>query len=356
MVDTTGSTGSTGPTGSKPRRRKLDNAVLAIILIPVLLAIFAPAEVWPTLTSAVTSLGETGIFITFAVLSVAYLKATGAVSLLAGAFEGREVRMIFLAAIMGGIAPFCSCEVIPFIAAMLAVGAPLSAVMAFWLASPLMDPAMFFITAGTLGYPFAIAKTLAALGMGLVGGFIVMALARSALFTDPLKDTPISNCCGSSCGAGGKPFSGAVNWRFWGEAERRGVFRATFIENALFLAKWLFLAYLIQALMLRYIPADMVAHVLGGDGIGPILLAALVGAPFYLNGYAAVPMVAALLEQGMSNGAAMSFVLAGGVSCIPAALAVWALVKPRVFAAYLSIALLGAVLGGIGWSMAAGLL
>lgn len=102
--------------------------------------------------------------------------------------------------------------------------------------------------------------------------------------------------------------------------------------------------------MLRYIPANLVAQVLGGTGIGPILLGAIVGAPAYLNGYAAVPMVAALLEQGMSNGAAMSFVIAGGVSCIPAAIAVWALVKPRVFAAYLGIAVVGAVLAGIGWS------
>ncbi|HAR53594.1 MAG TPA: permease, partial [Roseovarius nubinhibens] len=83
-------------------------------------------------------------------------------SLIARAFEGRQVRMIFLAAVLGGLSPFCSCEVIPFIAAMLAVGAPLGAVMAFWLASPLMDPAMFLITSGTLGFDFALAKTLAA--------------------------------------------------------------------------------------------------------------------------------------------------------------------------------------------------
>ena len=66
------------------------------------------------------------------------------------------------------------------------------------------------------------------------------------------------------------------------------------------------------------------------------MLGALVGAPAYLNGYAAVPLIDALLTQGMAPGAAMSFVIAGGVSCIPAAIAVWALVKPRVFAAYAS--------------------
>ena len=106
---------------------------------------------------------------------------------------------------------------------------------------------------------------------------------------------------------------------------------------------------LIEALMLAYIPADAVAGVLGGSGIKPVVLGALVGAPAYLNGYAAVPLVDALLAQGMAPGAAMSFVLAGGVSCIPAAVAVWALVKPRVFAAYIGIALAGSLIAGLVW-------
>ena len=331
--------------------KRLDKAWLVIVLIPLILAVFDPAQVWPTITFAAGAIGHTGIFIIFAVLAVAYMKATGAEALLAKAFEGREVRMIVLAALMGGLSPFCSCEVIPFIAAMLAMGAPLSAVMAFWLSSPLMDPAMFLITAGTLGTGFAVAKTVSAVGLGLLGGVVVKTLARSALFADPLKAQPKKSCCKSSCGT--NPFSGKPEWGFWGQAERRVTFRETVIENALFLGKWLLLAYLIEALMLRYVPADMIASVLGGNGVLPILLGALVGAPAYLNGYAAVPLVDALLAQGMSNGAAMSFVIAGGVSCIPAAIAVWALVKPRVFAAYIGIAVSGAVLAGLGWNLIA---
>ena len=121
------------------------------------------------------------------------------------------------------------------------------------------------------------------------------------------------------------------------------------MENGVFVIKWLALAYVLEALVLRHVPAKMIASVLGGDGITPVLLGALVGAPAYLNGYAAVPLVAPLLEQGMSQGAAMSFVIAGGVRCIPAAIAVWALVKPRVFAAYIGFALSGAVIAGLTW-------
>lgn len=332
-----------------------DKAWLFILLIPVALAVFDAQQVWPTLVFAAKAITHTGVFIIFAVLAVGYLKATGAETLLASAFEGRELKMIFAAAALGGLSPFCSCEVIPFIAAALAVGAPLSAVMAFWLASPLMDPAMFLITSGTLGFDFALAKTLAAIGTGLLGGFVVKSFATSALFANPLKSAPIKSCCGDDGHSDQGPtgLSGQPQWRFWTEPARRQTFRTTVWDNALFLGKWLLLAYLLESLMLQYIPADLIAKVLGGDGFRPILMGALVGAPAYLNGYAAVPLVDALLAQGMSNGAAMSFVIAGGVSCIPAAVAVWALVKPRVFAAYIGIAMTGALIAGIAWNLVA---
>jgi hypothetical protein len=327
------------------RRRWNPGAWGAIAIILALVALLAPETFGETLSFTARAILHTAPFIGFAVLAVAYLKASGAETLLARAFEGNPARMVLMAALLGGLSPFCSCEVIPFIAALLAVGAPLGAVMAFWLASPLMDPAMFAITSGTLGWDFALAKTLAAVGLGLFGGFGVMLFARSPLFADPLRERPaVGGCCGVK-----KPFSGRPVWQFWQEQPRRAVFADTARENALFLLKWLTLAYLIEALMLRYLPAEWVAQVLGGEGATPILLGALVGAPAYLNGYAAVPLVDALLAQGMTQGAAMSFVIAGGVSCIPAAIAVWALVKPRVFAAYLGFALVGAVIAGFAW-------
>ena len=333
--------------------RRADKAWLMIGLIPLLLALVDPAQVLPALRFAGGAILHTGMFIAGAVLVVAWLRATGAEALLSRVFTGRESRMILLGALVGGLAPFCSCEVIPFISALLAVGAPLSAVMAFWLASPLMDPAMFLITAGTLGTGFAVAKTVAAVGLGLGGGLLVKAFAGSSLFADPLKAQPAAGSGASGCGTGcgPEPFAGRPQWTFWRTPERRRMFRDTAAWNAVFLLKWLLLAYLVEALMLEYVPAEVVATVLGGDGLWPILLGAIVGAPAYLNGFAAVPLVEGLLAQGMSNGAAMSFVIAGAVSCIPAAVAVWALVRGRVFAAYLGIGFAGSVVAGIVWSL-----
>lgn len=329
--------------------KRIDKAWLALVILLVALAVFDTPAFIPSVQFGTGALLNTAPFIAFAVLAIGYLKATGAENLLAKAFVGRETQMIVMAALLGGLSPFCSCEVIPFIAALLAVGAPLSAVMAFWLSSPLMDPAMFLITSGTLGFDFAIGKTVAAVAMGLFGGTLTMLFAKSAVFQDPLREKPqVGGCCGVK-----KPFSGTPVWKFWTEADRREVFKDATLENAVFLLKWLALAYMIEALMIRYIPAEWIANILGGDGVGTIALGAIVGAPAYLNGYAAVPLVDALLQSGMANGAAMSFMVAGGVSSIPAAIAVWALVKPRVFASYMGFAITGATLTGIVWQAVA---
>ena len=124
----------------------------------------------------------------FAILTIGGLKASGAETLIAKAFTGNQLGMIVVAALLGGLSTFCSWEIIPFIAALLMLGTPLSAVMAIWLTSSLMDPEMFLINASTLGWDFAPAKTLATIAISLFCGTVTMALADPCLLRAPLRD------------------------------------------------------------------------------------------------------------------------------------------------------------------------
>ncbi|MBO6676276.1 MAG: permease [Rhizobiales bacterium] len=282
-------------------------------------------------------------FLVLSIAIAAYAGATGADGLIARAFTGSPALMILIAAAAGGLSPFCSCGVIPLIAALLAMGVPLSAVMAFWLASPVMDPSMFVLTTGVLGFEFAVAKTLAAIGLGLFGGFVVHGLAKTGGLTDPLREGVGNGGCGGAKVRTAKP----VVWTFWQDEERISKFVREGIKTTLFLAKWLTLAFLLESLMLAWLPADLVAQSVGGTGIAPIAIATLVGVPAYLNGYAALPLVGGLMDQGMAPGAGLAFLVAGGVTSLPAAIAVWALVKRQVFALYLMIALSGSLTIGL---------
>jgi uncharacterized membrane protein YraQ (UPF0718 family) len=138
-----------------------------------------------------------------------------------------------------------------------------------------------------------------------------------------------------------------VIWPFWREPGRRRTFARSGLDVTLFLGKWLALAFLLESLMLAWVPAELVASTVGGAGWLPVLGATLVGVPAYLNGYAALPLVGGLIEQGMAPGAGMAFLLAGGVTSIPAAIAVYALARPPVFVAYLGFALLGSLAAGL---------
>jgi len=296
------------------------------------------------------SLLNTAPYLVLSIAIAAWARATGADGLIARAFQGAPALMIVLAALAGGLSPFCSCGVIPLIAALLAMGVPLSAVMAFWLASPVMDPSMFVLTAGVIGTDFAIGKTLAAIGLGLAGGFVALLIARMGGLSDPLRPDVGNGGWGGSVVRSRRD----VVWSFWREAPRRAKFRGEAIKATLFLAKWLTLAFVLESLMIAYVPAELVASALGGEGITPIAAATLVGVPAYLNGYAALPLVSGLIGQGMAPGAAMAFLVAGGVTSIPATIAVYALVKRSVFALYLAIALIGSFAAGLLFQLLAG--
>ena len=108
----------------------------------------------------------------------------------------------------------------------------------------------------------------------VLGSLVVLSqwlLSNNPVFVDPLREKPkVGGCCGVKA-----PFQGKPVWSFWQDSERKLGFRDTAIENAVFLTKWLMLAYTIEALMIRYIPAEWVAQALGGEGVGTIILASL---------------------------------------------------------------------------------
>ncbi len=314
-----------------------DPVFLVLVGLTGLLAIYDYSQISQSLVFTVDSMWQMLPFFALAIGLAAYAKASGADAIIASVFSGNPVRATVLAAFVGALSPFCSCGVIPLIATMLGAGVPLAPVMAFWIASPIMAPEMFILTAAGIGINFAIAKTLATIAMGMLAGFSVLLVQRYGLLKNPLQANVVSGCASS----GANP---SINWRFWQEPQRIASFRSESYSIGVFLGKWLAFAFFLESLMLAYISPDWITDYVGADNTFAIPLAAVVGVPSYLNGYAAIPLISGLLEMGMTPGAAMAFITAGAVSSIPAAIAVFALVKKPVFVLYLSLGLIGSML------------
>lgn len=329
-----------------------DRVFIALVLMLALLAAFDSPQFAPSIAFTLDALWEMLPFFALAIGIAAYAKASSADSLIAKAFSGNPVRATLLAALVGAISPFCSCGVIPLIAAMLGAGVPLAPVMAFWIASPIMDPEMFILTAAGIGFGFAVAKTVAAMAMGVLAGLSILLIQRYGGLESPLR-AELGGCCDSGCSSSAPQ---SVRWKFWHQAERIKAFNAEALVIAVFLGKWLTLAFFLESLMLAYVSSDWIASYVGADNPFAIPLAAIVGAPSYLNGYAAIPLISGLIEIGMTPGAAMAFASAGAVSSIPAAIAVWALVKKPVFVLYLALGLSGATIAGFVYQFSGGII
>lgn len=321
--------------------KKMTTPVWGSLLTLALVLIFAPDDMGKHLLFTAESLISIAPFLLLSIATAAYLKASGADQIVAAAFEGSPVRSIAIASLFGALSPFCSCGVIPLVAALLASGVPFAPVLAFCIASPLMDPEMFILTAAELGTDFALVKTAAAIGIGLFAGYTTLALGKTGILENGFKDIAAPRC------GAPKAEKSDVHWKFWSSPSRRAEFTSEGWKSFSFLGRWLAFAFLLEGIMISYIPSENIATLLGDENSYSILLAALIGVPAYLNGYAAIPLVGGLMDLGMSPATALTFILAGGATCIPAAVGIWSLLKPKLFTLYLGFAFFGSVLAGI---------
>jgi uncharacterized membrane protein YraQ (UPF0718 family) len=323
------------------------------------------------------------------------MKLDGAVRRVFGARVGVA---ILLATAVGAFSPFCSCTVVPVVAGLLIAGVPLAPVMSFWIASPTMDPEIFALSAGFLGWPLAVTRLVATLILSLAAGYLTLLLARSGFLKGAvLRRTPeakeeTSGCCSSeqtiipakqpvlvgigptqntsiaggtvretgvaptaeACGLGcGVKSDGQSRTGWWGEipGSLRSLSWGEVAQDSAGegwrIGRWLLVAFTMEALILEYVPQEAIAGTLGGSSAFAVPLAALVGLPLYMNEAGALPIVSGLMESGMTPGAALAFLIAGPATTIPAMAAVWSLVKPRVFAIYAGVALFGAMALGL---------
>jgi uncharacterized membrane protein YraQ (UPF0718 family) len=340
---------STAPAAPPPQpvRRlagRLDGAVTLTCGLLCGIALLAPSQFGDTLRLVADSAAGIAPFLVASVLAAAWLRVAGADRLIGLAFAASPRKAIVLASLLGALSPFCSCGVIPVIAALLVGGVPLAPVMAFWVSSPVMAPDMYLITAGELGFEFATAKALAAIGIGIVAGAATHLLRARPAFAAPLRRLGCSSCAAPMLAGG------AVQWAFWQLPGGTMRFAGEALRNGLFLGKWLLLAFTLESLMLAWLPAGLLASWVGDNTLA-IPLAALAGVPAYLNGYAAVPVVAGLIQAGMAPGVALAFMVAGAMTSLPAAIAVYTLVKGRVFAWYVLLALLLSMASGYAYAL-----
>lgn len=326
------------------------------------------------------------------------VRLSGAARYINRSLSAQPLTAIVLATAVGAFSPFCSCGVIPVVASLLLGGVPLAPVMAFWIASPSMDPEIFFLSVSLLGWELALWRLGATLILSLTAGFLTYFLMRQGWLGNQILRTErrSAQSLGALLQAGWKDMTGLVARQLMlapqtipalvqtgaapattatmttaacvadtiptsqpascdspsgcSDCAAQPTFvRRLLVETwaaTLMVMKFMTLAFVLEALIVLYIPQEWIVATLGGDQPFTIVWAALLGVPIYTSNLAAMPLIGGLLAQGMSPAAALAFLIAGPTTTLPAMAAVAGLVTRRVFALYVGLALFGAMIAG----------
>jgi uncharacterized membrane protein YraQ (UPF0718 family) len=320
-----------------PRRLVL---VALIILAAMIAAFLWPSKVLETLRFVIGSFVEVAPMIGVGLVLSAWVAASGAGTVTATWFQGSPTTTIIVASAIGVVTPVCGVTVLPLMTRFLASGVPLAPIMAFWLSSPITDPGMFAVTWAVLGPAFAIGKTVAAFALGLLGGFGTTALNATDMVRKPLRihqKLDVAQSC--------VPVM-AFNIRIWKEQQRRRVFWLEILSMTKLIVICLSLAFAAEYLLRDLVPQHVLAAYLGKDSLYAIPLATMVGAPMYLDGYAALPLIRGLLDLGMSPGAALAFLVSGGAVSIWGVLAIVPVLRASTIALFVVLAVIGSLILG----------
>jgi uncharacterized membrane protein YraQ (UPF0718 family) len=104
-----------------------------------------------------------------------------------------------------------------------------------------------------------------------------------------------------------------------------------------------FLGYLINGL----IPSDWITGLFGNGHAYSVPLAATLGLPFYINSEASLPLVRAMLDSGMSQGAALAFLISGAGTSIGAIGGALTIARWRVITIVVGTLWVGAMVIGL---------
>lgn len=117
----------------------------------------------------------------------------------------------------------------------------------------------------------------------------------------------------------------------WCSPEHRRHFRAEFIAIARLVLICLIPAFAVELILQSLLAPKAFSSYVGGDVWWAIPLEVIGGAPAYLDGYAALPLIRSLIDYGMSSGVALAFLVSGVGVSIWVAMAIFPILKLKPF-------------------------
>lgn len=280
------------------------------------------------LQKAASEAWQLAFYVVSGVLLGEALRYTRAAAFLEQICRKTPLISVLASALLGMASPLCTYGTVPVVLQLLRTGVPIAPLATFLATSSLMNPQLLMITWGGLGHKLTLARVTAVLLFGLLLGSVLYLLPRTWSMQPMLERE-----------------------RWAAPARKRMFTLADFIKRSWrtleFVGFYVLLGVLLGAAIEVLVPGRWIFALFGSGGWLQILLASLLGVPLYACGGGTIPLVQALLDQGMAPGAALAFLVAGPATRIAPLMALATILRPTFVVAYVLFLVIYSVAAGV---------
>jgi uncharacterized membrane protein YraQ (UPF0718 family) len=231
-----------------------------------------------------------------------------------------------LAALLGGVTPFCSCSSVPVFIGFVAAGVPLGVTLSFLIASPLINEVAIVLLIGLFGWQVTLLYVVTGLSIAIVAGWILGKLGLERYVASFVYDTPVGNA----------PEGVTLSW-----ADRfdMGVQEVRDIISKIF--PYLLVGIGIGAAVHGWVPADLLARYAGAEQVWAVPAAVLMGIPLYSNAAGILPLIEALHAKGVALGTLLSFMMAVVALSLPELILLRRVLAVRLIVIFVAVVAVG---------------
>ncbi len=243
----------------------------------------------------------------------------------------RETTGNVLAALLGTVTPFCSCSAVPLFIGFVTAGIPLGVTFSFLVAAPMVNEVALVLLFGLFGWKIAAIYTGTGLFVAILAGWTIGRLHLERY----VESWVYASVPGKSLQEAKLGWSARL--RMGWDAVREIVGRV-----------WLYvvIGIAVGAGIHGYVPANLMAGIMGRQAWWSVPLAVVIGIPMYSNAAGIIPIVQALLGKGAALGTVLAFMMAVIGLSLPETIILRKVLKPPLIAVFVIVVGLGILLVG----------
>jgi uncharacterized membrane protein YraQ (UPF0718 family) len=245
-------------------------------------------------------------------------------ALLAGRAEG--VGNV-AAAGLGIFTPFCSCSAVPLFVGFVSAGIPLGVTFSFLIAAPMVNEVALGLLFAMLGFKIAATYLLFGLGVAIVAGWVIGRLHLEEWLEPWVRGVRAMD-------SGLQPEALTLVHRL-----KAGVQATREIVGKVWL--WIIAGIALGAFIHGYVPADLLARIMGKDAWWSVPAAVLMGVPMYSNAAGIIPIVEALLGKGAALGTVLAFMMSVIALSLPEMIILRKVLSAKLIAVFAGVVAFG---------------